>query len=162
MPHTQPHPHFIHEPVPGAPGWWSWDLKKGGLFNDLLGPLQIRKTDDGRALVRMTPEGRHGNLGGVVHGGALLSFIDIALFAGARMHGVEMVGRSVTIELQTQFIGGGYLGLPMDAEVELLRETRRLVFLRGIVHQKEACHLIASFSGIIRKSPGDEHSLPSK
>lgn len=155
MPHTQPHPHFVHEPIADEPGWWSWNFKREGLFNELLGPLQVRKTDDGRALVRMTPESRHGNLGDVVHGGALLGFIDIALFAGARVQGVEMVGRAVTIELTTQFIGAGMIGQPMDAEVEILRETGRLVFLRGRVHQQDASHLVASFSGIIRKPPGE-------
>ena len=162
MPHTQPHAHFIHEPIPGEPGWWSWDFKRQGLFNELLGPLKVHKTDDGRALVRMTPEVRHSNLGDVLHGGALLGFIDIALFAGARLHGIEMVGRSVTIDLQTQFIGAGLIGLPMDAEVEILRETRRLVFLRGTVHQKDGSHLVGSFSGIIRKPSEVDNAAPSK
>jgi acyl-coenzyme A thioesterase PaaI-like protein len=162
LPHTQPHEHFIHEPIPGEPGWWSWDFKREGLFNALLGPLRVCRTDDGRALVRMIPESRHGNLVDVVHGGALLGFIDIALFAGARVHGVEMIGRAVTIDLQTQFIGAGLIGLAMDAEVEILRETKRLLFLRGIVHQKEGSHLVASFSGIIRKPSGDEAAVASK
>ncbi len=151
MSHTQPHPHFVHEPIPGEPGWWSWNFKREGLFNELLGPMQVCRTEDGRALVRITPRARHANLGDAMHGGALLGFIDIALFAGARVQGVEMVGRSVTVELQTQFIGAGLIDLPMDADVELLRETRRLVFLRGTVHQKSGAHLVASFSGIIRK-----------
>lgn len=171
MPHTHPHPEFIHLPVPGAPGWWSWDFKREGLFNELLGPLQVCKTDDGRALVRMTPQERHSNLGDVMHGGALLGFIDISLFAGARVQGIEMVGRSVTVELQTQFIGAAVIGQPIDAEVELLRETRRLVFLRGTVHQhaghqhtghqQARAHLVASFSGIIRKS-SRETEMPMK
>ena len=161
MSHTQPHPHFVHDPVPGEPGWWTWDLKREGLYNDFLGALTVRKTDDGRALVRMIPQIQHGNLGEVLHGGALLGFIDIALFAGARMHGVEMVGNSVTIELQTQFIGAGLMGEALIADVEVLRETRRLLFLRGTVSQHDGKHMVGSFSGIIRKPSGDSYPAAS-
>ena len=59
---------------------------------------------------------------------------------------------SVTLELSSQFIGAGKPGVPLDAVVEVLRETKRLVFLRGTVVQgKDDEHLIASFSGIVRK-----------
>jgi hypothetical protein len=40
--------------------------------------------------------------------------------------------------------------LPCDAVTELLTETRRLVFLRGVVEQGEG-NLIAAYSGTIRK-----------
>lgn len=133
------------------PGFHTWDLKEPGLYNDLLGPLYIRLLDSGLARMRMVPARQHSNMDNAVHGGTLLGFIDVALFAGAHMYGVNIAGRSSTIELQTQFIGGGIVGEALDCDVELLRETRRLVFLRGTVHQQGAAHLVASFSGIIRK-----------
>jgi acyl-coenzyme A thioesterase PaaI-like protein len=151
VPHTQPHEHFAHEPAPEFPGWWTWDLKEPGYFNDSLGPLFVRLDDNGRALVRMVPGKPQGNLRDVVHGGALLGFIDIALFAGARLLGEEMIGNAVTVDLQTQFIGAGYLDVALDADVQVLRSTRRLVFLRGTITQHDGAHLVASFSGIIRK-----------
>jgi acyl-coenzyme A thioesterase PaaI-like protein len=49
-----------------------------------------------------------------------------------------------------QFIGAAKPGEPCDAVTELLKETRRLVFLRGIVEQ-DANGIIAAFSGTIRK-----------
>ena len=58
-------------------------------------------------------------------------------------------GRSVTLGLETQFIGAGDAAKPLDAVVEVLRETRRIGFLRGLVEQDEA--LIASFSATVRK-----------
>jgi acyl-coenzyme A thioesterase PaaI-like protein len=133
------------------PGFGTWDLREPGLYNDLLGPLYVRRLDDGLARLRMVPQRQHGNLDNAVHGGTLLGFIDIALFAGSHQYGVDIAGRSSTIELQTQFIGAGMIGRPLDCDVELLRETRRLVFLRGTVHQNDGKHLVASFSGIIRK-----------
>ena len=152
---TDTHPYFRHVPAADMPGFHTWDLKEPGLYNDLLGSLYIRRLDSGPgqmiAQMRMVPQRRHGNLDNAVHGGTLLGFIDIALFAGAHQYGVDIAGRSSTIELQTQFIGGGIVGEALDCDVELLRETRRLVFLRGTVHQKDGAHLVASFSGIIRK-----------
>ena len=59
-------------------------------------------------------------------------------------------GTAVTLDLSVQFIGAGKSGVVLEAEVELLRETRRLLFLRGLVVQ--GADKIAAFSGTIRKS----------
>ena len=49
-------------------------------------------------------------------------------------------------------IGAGALGKPLDAVVEVMRETKRLVFMRGTVVQgDDDAHLVATFSGIVRK-----------
>ena len=56
----------------------------------------------------------------------------------------------MTLDLSTQFIGGGRIGEPLEAQVELLKETGRLLFLRGLVVQGEG-DPIASFAGTIRK-----------
>ena len=96
-----------------------WSLSDPTRFNTLLGPL-IFRIDDGVARVRMTPEHRHSNLSDNVHGGALLGFIDVALFAAARGHGLIVAGTAVTLDLNTQFIGGARIGAPIEARVELL------------------------------------------
>jgi acyl-coenzyme A thioesterase PaaI-like protein len=84
-----------------------------------------------------------------VHGGALLAYIDIALFATSRSRGLIEAGSSVTLDLSTQFIGAAELGQSLDFVSEVLRATRRLVFIRGLVEQGE--NVIASYSGTIRK-----------
>ena len=139
---------FRHEPAPDHPGWMTWEATDPGLYNGLFGRMLVR-AHDGGAIVRMTPERRHANLQDMVHGGALLGFIDVALFAASHVLGVLTAGTAVTIDLSTQFVGAGRLGAPLDAEVELLRETGRLLFLRGLVVQ--AGSTVASFSGTIRK-----------
>ena len=154
------HPYFRHHPADDMPGFSTWDLKEPGLYNDLLGPLYVRRLDTGIAQMRMVPQRQHSNLDNAVHGGTLLGFIDIALFAGAHQYGVDIAGRSSTIELQTQFIGAGLIGQPLDCDVEVLRETGRLVFLRGTVHQNDGSHLVASFSGILRKSSSAKAIAP--
>ncbi|MBS0473750.1 MAG: PaaI family thioesterase [Proteobacteria bacterium] len=112
--------------------------------------LLVRAEPDGKARLRMFPEHRHTNLSDNIHGGTVLSLIDIGLFACSRMLGIIEAGTAVTLDLSVQFIGAGKPGEPCDAVTELLKETRRLVFLRGVVEQG-AGNIVAAFSGTIRK-----------
>ena len=138
--------------LPDHPGWRRWQFSDPTRFNQLMGPMMFR-VDDGMARVRWTPEHRHSNLRDHVHGGALLAFVDVSLFAASRGFGVITAGTAVTLDLNTQFIGGGSIGEQLEAQVELLKETGRLLFLRGIIVQGEGEEKIAAFSGTIRK-PG--------
>ncbi|MGK6319178.1 PaaI family thioesterase [Sphingomonas sp. DT-204] len=146
-------PFFSYEGDPDQPGWKLWKATDPTRFNTLLGALSVR-VDSAIARVRMTPEHRHSNLRDHVHGGALLGFIDVAMFAGCRGFGVLDAGGAVTLDLSAQFIGGAAIGTPIEAQVELLRETGRMLFVRGIVVQGEGEgeQRIAAFSGTLRKS----------
>lgn len=142
---------FRSEPDPENPGWHTWQLNDPTRFNSWMFPkLLVRAEPDGKARLRMFPEHRHTNLGNNIHGGTVMALIDIGLFACSRQLGIIEAGTAVTLDLSVQFIGAGKPGLPCDAVTELLKETRRLVFLRGVVEQGEG-NLIAAFSGTIRK-----------
>ena len=141
---------FEHGPCPDHPGWNRWDLKDETLFNGaVMGRLITRVDPDGKARLRMFPERRHLNLQGIVHGAITLALIDISLFVTMHRIGTGNAGPSVTLELSTQFVGGGDGGRPLDAVTEIVRETGKLVFIRGMVVQDE--DTVASFSGIVRK-----------
>lgn len=143
-------PGFESFPDPENPGWFTWQLNDSTRFNTWMFRKLIVRTDpDGKARLRMFPEHHHTNLQGVLHGGTVLSLIDVGLFACSRMLGIIEAGTAVTLDLSTQFIGRGLADRPCDAVTELLKETRRLVFLRGVVEQEG--ELIAAFSGTIRK-----------
>jgi len=131
-------------------------------YNSFLGPMIIRRGGDGVAddiaRVRMFPEQRHRNLGDVVHGGTMMGFIDCALFAAMRVLEIGPSGFAVTLELQTHFIGAARLGEPLEAQVEVARETGRFLFFRGLVVQGEAPENMvqenmASFTAIVKKAP---------
>jgi acyl-coenzyme A thioesterase PaaI-like protein len=124
-------------------------VKVDDRFNRVLGKLLVRESGPGRGLCRMFPDRSHSNLGDMIHGGAILTFIDMALFAGGRMAGADVI-RAVTLDLSTRFLSPGRIGVPLDAEVELLKETGRLVFLDGRVTQEG--ELVASFTGALRKA----------
>ncbi len=141
---------FTDAPAPGQPGWREWKPTDPTRFNAVMGPI-VYRLDGGSVRVRMTPGREHSNVRDAVHGGVTLAFIDIALFAAARAFGAITAGTGVTLGLDTQFIGEGRIGDPIEAQVELLRETGRLLFLRGLVVQDGDERRIAAFSGTIRK-----------
>lgn len=151
---TQPDPdiakRFVYAPDPDLPGWHRWSLTDSGRFNSLYGPLSTRLEGD-IARVRFSPAHVHSNIREDVHGGALLGFMDMALFAAGRTFGVLNAGPAATLDLSAQFIAGAPVtGGPVEARIELLRETRRFLFMRGLIVQEDV--IIANFSGTLRKS----------
>ena len=141
---------FTYEDSPEEPGWKTWRFRDPTRFNGFLEPLLV-KVEGSIARVRMIPLHRHSNMRENVHGGALLGFMDVALFAGARGLGALQAGGAVTLDLSAQFIGGAVVGVALEAHVELLRETSRMLFMRGLIVQ-DGKPTIASFSGTLRKS----------
>lgn len=145
---AEPSRAFLFDEHPDHPGWMHWRFRDDTRFNSFLGDVIVRQ-EGALARVRMTPAHRHSNFGNNVHGGALLGFIDVALFAALRSFGLLSAGPAVTLDLNTHFIGAGRVGELLEAQVEILRETRRLIFVRGLLVQMEMT--IAEFSGTIRK-----------
>jgi uncharacterized protein (TIGR00369 family) len=143
------HPAIRHEADGDHPGWFTWDVTGPQRFNNAIGKLLARRGEDGRGWCRMFPDQAHSNLGDKVHGGALMTFVDMALYAGGAMAGAN-VAQAVTLDCSVQFLSPGELGMPLDAELELLSETGRLVFVRGRVLQGE--RLVATYSACLRKA----------
>lgn len=139
--------HFRYEDDPELPGWKRWEILDQGRFNGFIGALSVNR-EGSLARVRTQFARQHSNLRDHVHGGALAGFIDMALFAAGRSFGV-LSGPASTLDLSIQFITGGAIDVPCEAQIELLRETGRLLFLRGVVVQEAV--MVASFLGTIRK-----------
>jgi len=141
---------FTYNEIPDQPGWYSWDLKDDTRFNaQVMGPMMARQ-EGSKCRLRMIPEQKHTNLQNMIHGAVTLSLIDISLFAAMHVLRESEAGMAVTLELSTQFIGAGKPDEPLDAVVEVMRETGRLLFLRGEIVQRD--HLVAAFSGLVRKA----------
>ena len=115
-----------------------------------MGKFIVRREGERAARLRLPEvEARHGNLMDGVHGGMILAMIDIALFAGIyKVLEIDPSG-AVTVDVSCQFVGAGVLGTPLDAVVEVMKETGRLVFLRGTVEQEHG--LVAGFQATVRK-----------
>jgi len=135
-------------PDPDNEGWFSWGDFPRGSFAGATGRLLFKPDGAGRGLTRMFPTEAHMNMGGSIHGGAVMSFIDMSLFAGGLCAGMQK-GHYVTLDLTTHFLARGRAGPPLEAEVDLVRQTRGHAFLQGIVRQDgEPCY---SFSGTLKR-----------
>jgi acyl-coenzyme A thioesterase PaaI-like protein len=135
-------------PDPDQPGWYSWGDFPHGSFAGATGRLLFKPDGPGRGTARMFPTEAHMNMGGSIHGGAVMSFIDMSMFAGGLCAGMEP-GHYVTLDLTTHFLARGKPNIPLDAHVELVRQTRGHAFLQGVVRQDgEACY---NFSGTLKR-----------
>lgn len=144
---------ILYEPAEDHPGWHTWALRDPSRFNyAVMGRILIRREGD-KSRIRMFPEHRHSNMFGGVHGGMIMALVDIALFPTLFLLSEEgdkaAAFNAVTVEASTQFIGAAKADEPLDAVGEILHQTRRLAFVRGIMEQGDT--LVASWSGLIRK-----------
>ena len=145
------HPLIRHAPDPDHPGWGTWDLPRDGGYYANVGKLLVRADGPGRAVFRMFPDESHLNLEGVVHGGALMTFIDMAMFAGGTLAtGAAVMG--VTLDCHVRFLAPVRPGSPIDAEVEVLRQSGRTLFVQGRVIQDG--ETVASYTGGLHRTAG--------
>ena len=78
-------------------------------FAAATGRLLFKPDGPGRGIARMFPTDEHMNMGGSIHGGAIMSFIDMSMFAGGLCAGMER-GHYVTLDLTTHFLARGQAG----------------------------------------------------
>ncbi len=134
---------------PDHPGWLSWGRSPPGTFVAATGTFIFRPDGAGQARVRWFPTTAHLNIGGSIFGGAVLSFIDMALFAGGRCAGMAS-GHYVTLDCATHFIARGEVDVPMDAVVRLVGQTKGgHVFLSG--HCEQDGRTTHSFTGTLKR-----------
>jgi uncharacterized protein (TIGR00369 family) len=126
-------------------GWITWS-QGADPYETSIGPFCFR-VDAGKARCAFQPRREHLNGGGTIHGGALMSFADFALFAIA--HNALRGSKAVTLTCNCEFLSAGGLEGLVEAEGEILRETRSLVFVRGVVTQ--ASRPVLAFSGTLKK-----------
>ncbi len=105
------------------------ELASGGGFNQFIGPFyRLPDREDG-AVHRFcfAAAEKHMNASGSVHGGMLMSFLDVAMSRSTRLGtGAQ---RLSTVALTTDFVGPGRLGEVIEARVRITRRTRTIVFL---------------------------------
>jgi acyl-coenzyme A thioesterase PaaI-like protein len=68
---------------------------------------------------------------GIVHGGAMMTFADMAL-GSAVGHANNFQPNFVTSQLSIQLVSAGRVGQFITCNPEIVRKTRSLVFVRGL------------------------------
>lgn len=108
-----------------------WKQVRGsGRFMALVGPLWARREGDGWAYGMISTDD-HLNPAGVVHGGLLATLIDHALSVIAW----QAAGRApcVTVQLDTHFLGSVSPGVLIEARGRVVRRTKHLLFMQGVL-----------------------------
>ena len=84
---------------------------------------------------------------GTVHGGVIMSLLDVALCTAARTLHPDSVG-VVTIDMSTSFIGGGS-GARILAEARVLKDGRSMSFVEGEARNEDGS-LVAKAMATVR------------
>ncbi len=107
-----------------------WVLRATKAFGTHIGPFYCPPGGD-KAGCGFLADERHGNKRGVVHGGMLTSAFDVAL--GNASWDAASQRPCATVQLNVQFLGAVKLGEFASVAVEVMKATRTLVFLRGVM-----------------------------
>ena len=129
-------------------GWRRWHARPIA-FADLLGTVAWMPPGEGHgARVGVETGPQHANLMGKLHGGFLLAFLDFAMIGV--MRGAVGTGQPmVTVQASMDFLEPGEVGVVLEADGRVVKETGRLVFVEGMLRQGDRG--IARFNGIMRK-----------
>jgi uncharacterized protein (TIGR00369 family) len=111
--------------------------------------LKIATEDLGRGTARLwLPVEPHlTNSLGTVHGGVIMSLLDVALCTAARTLHPASLG-VITIDMSTSFIGGGK-GERLIAESRVLKDGRSMTFVEGEAKNADGS-LVAKAIGTVR------------
>lgn len=107
--------------------------------------LEERDAGDGRAEVSLRAGARHLNPGGVVHGGAIATLVDVAM-GRAVASLIADDERPVTIEMKVNFLEPGRPGL-LVATAEVRRRGRLFTVVQAGVVQAEDDETVAEAIG---------------
>jgi uncharacterized protein (TIGR00369 family) len=126
-------------------------LPMGGEFIAVNGPFYLRHEGD---LVRLgfRVEPRHCNPLGICHGGMMASFCDMLLPVTAHRRVPDLARHFLpTINLQIDYLAAAPDGAWVEGEAEVLRATRSIVFVQGLVRADGTP--AARVSGIFKVGP---------
>ena len=98
-------------------------------FNQHVGPLYRLPALENGAILRFCfiAAAHHLNAGGAVHGGMMMTFVDISM--GRATKEVTGCARMATVTMNTDFLAPGRLGDVVESRVRVTRQTRTMAFL---------------------------------
>ena len=125
-------------------GWRTWPR---AVFESNSGPFYYRHEPDGRIRCAFRPGKRHTNGMETTDGGCLMTFADFSLFAFASRELGTVP--AVTVSFSAEFIGAAKVGELIEAEGEVVRAGRSLIFLRGTLHCDG--RPLVTYAGIVKR-----------
>ena len=129
----------------------------GDGFIAVNGPLYVKKLNPG-ILLGFRVEPRHCNPMGICHGGMISTFCDMLLPISAHYLSDDLGRRFLpTINLQIDRLAASPKGAWVQGEAQLLRSTRSMVFMQGLITADG--QNVARVSGIFKIGPHFEDAL---
>jgi acyl-coenzyme A thioesterase PaaI-like protein len=99
-------------------------------FSAALGPVWLRGEPGNREIALFTTKVVVNDFQGMMHGGALMTFADIALgIAAAETLSPPLMA---TAQLQFHFTAAAPIGVLLTCKPEVVRKTSHLIFVRGL------------------------------
>ncbi|MEI6439391.1 MAG: PaaI family thioesterase [Alphaproteobacteria bacterium] len=138
---------WVHKTVESGE-WAGWSYYNADPFEDHAGPYYYRKDENGQPVCAFRTEYKHMNGGNFLHGGAIMTFADYAIFVIAR--DALQDGHSVTASFNGDFVGAVPLGALVECRGEVVRNARSMVFVRGLI--TSGADPVMNFSAIIKKT----------
>ncbi len=128
-------------------GWITYDLPFPDGFSEQSGPYLFRHPDSS-AGVGFIATKKHENYIGLVHGGALLSLVDVTMWdICQREIGAEFL-LAATITMNVEFASSAKVGDFVQGTGQLVKRGRNILFVRGLVKSEEK--IVLSFSGTMK------------
>jgi uncharacterized protein (TIGR00369 family) len=107
-----------------------WQPLEAVGYTEFVGQVYFRS--DGESMrYGFIAEERHKNRRSVIHGGVLAAFADRALALAGRRVNNNMP--QATIELSVRFVDAAHIGEFIETAPEVVRKTRSVIFVRGIL-----------------------------
>ena len=108
-----------------------WRRQTAQSFLEIAGPAYSKREPDRSIVTAMRAEPHHANGLGVVHGGALMSLADNALFniATDALKGSDW---SVTVTMNTEFLDAAQIGRAAATLFATNPDTALLILVRGV------------------------------
>ena len=133
-------------PLEGFAAEEGWRYLPVGAFSAAIGAVHLRGEPGARTVaIDCSPEVGNDRIGNV-HGGALMTFADMAL--GIRVADTAGHRTMATVQLTYNFAGGVKVGSRLTCNAELVRQTSQLVFVRGLF--EAGGKVVGSAEGIFR------------
>lgn len=120
----------------------AWRDVRGAGFNAHIGPIRFAQISDTEFCAALRIDERHINVGGVCHGGVLMSLADVAMGAGSYAAGGDHP--CATISFDAQFLAGAKRDQWLIARSRQLRRVRELSFMD--------CELVSGGRAVLRAS----------
>ncbi|MET0588327.1 MAG: PaaI family thioesterase [Novosphingobium sp.] len=108
-----------------------WERLPTRQFSALIGETWMKGPPGARTVCLIVDERAQNDHMGIVHGGAMMTFADIAF--GLAVADELGAAHCVTAQLQYHFVAAAKPGELITCQPEVVRRTSQMVFVRGLV-----------------------------